>query len=298
MNGILNSSVETKNLKPFLFILPSFFIAFLVITYPIIDLFVLSLNKVGTFGRIEGFSGFLNYSTILLQDKLFYEVLFRTFIWTLFVVIGTVLISIPISLVLIENFYGKGIARTIIMLPWSVSLAMTAVIWRWLLNGDYGMINHILSSLNLIDSPIGWLASSTTAFPMQIFIGILVSIPFTISILLGGLTSIPTDIYESASLDGGSYVKMIRTITLPLLKPFISIAIVLNVIYVFNSFPIIWILTKGGPANTTDILPTYLYKLAFEYGDIGPAAALSLIMLFILLTFTFIYAMMVMKNES
>ncbi len=289
--------MKSGSLKPLLFILPSFLLAFVIIAYPIIDLVRLSLNDVGTFGEIHGFIGLENYHYVI-EDELFTEVLLRTLYWTFFVVAGTIAISLPIALILNEDFYGKGIARTIIMLPWAISLAMTAVIWKWLLNPDYGMLNHLLLGLGLIDENIGWLADANSAFPLQILIGILVSIPFTISILMGGLTSIPTDIYEAAHLDGSSYWQRLKTLTLPLLRPFINIAVVLNVIYVFNSFPIIWILTEGGPSNGTDILPTYLYKLAFRDGEIGLAAALSVIMLLILLGFTLFYAYFAMKKED
>jgi multiple sugar transport system permease protein len=289
--------MNIKSLKPLLYIGPSFILAFLIISYPIIDLIRLSLNDVGTFGDIKGFNGFLNYLDVF-DEELFFDVLIRTFYWTVSVVVGTIVISVPIALILNENFYGKGIARTIIMLPWAISLAMTAVIWKWLLNPDYGMLNHLLISLGIISENVGWLASSTTAFPIQILIGILVSIPFTLSIFLGGLTSVPHDIYEAAYLDGASYWQRLKTLTLPLMKEFINIAIVLNVIYVFNSFPIIWILTQGGPSNSTDILPTYLYKMAFQYGEIGLAAAVSIIMLVILLVFTFIYAFVAMKEKK
>jgi multiple sugar transport system permease protein len=109
---------------------------------------------------------------------------------------------------------------------------------------------------------------------------------------------VPHDIYEAAYLDGASYWQRLKTLTLPLMKEFINIAIVLNVIYVFNSFPIIWILTQGGPSNSTDILPTYLYKMAFQYGEIGLAAAVSIIMLVILLVFTIVYAFFAMKEKK
>ncbi len=280
-----------------LFILPSFVLAFVIIAYPIIDLVRLSFNDVGTFGEIRGWIGLLNYKDVV-EDDLFVEILLRTFYWTFFVVGGTILISIPLALILNEDFYGKGIARTVIMLPWAISLAMTAVIWKWLLNPDYGMLNQLLRSVGIIHQNIGWLADASTAFPLQIMIGILVSIPFTVSILMGGLTSIPADIYEAAYLDGSSYWQRFWTLTLPLLKPFINIAIVLNVIYVFNSFPIIWVLTEGGPSNSTDILPTYLYKLAFRDGEVGMAAALSVIMLLILLGFTLVYALMAIRREA
>ncbi len=289
--------MRSRSIKPLLFILPSFLLAFVIIAYPIMDLVRLSFNDVGTFGEMRGWIGLLNYQDVV-EDDLFTEVLLRTFYWTLFVVGGTIAVSIPIALILNEDFYGKGIARTVIMLPWAISLAMTAVIWKWLLNPDYGMLNHLLRSVGIIHENLGWLADASTAFPLQIIIGILVSVPFTISILMGGLTSIPSDIYEAAYLDGSSYWQRFRTLTLPLLKPFINIAIVLNVIYVFNSFPIIWVLTEGGPSNSTDILPTYLYKLAFRDGEVGMASALSVIMLLILLSFTIVYAYIAMRGES
>jgi multiple sugar transport system permease protein len=289
--------MNQNSLKPLLYIAPSFILAFLIISYPIIDLLRMSLYDVGTFGEFKGFNRFLNYLDVF-DEELFFEVLLRTLHWTFFVVIGVVIITIPIALILNEDFYGKGVARTIIMLPWAISLAMTAIIWKWILNPDYGMLNHLLLSIGLIEENIAWLADSSTAFPIQIGIGILVSIPFTLSIFLGGLTSIPSDIYEASHIDGASYFQRLTTITIPLLKPFISIAIVLNVIYVFNSFPIIWILTEGGPSNSTDILPTYLYKMAFQYGEIGLAAAISMIMLAILLCFTIAYAYLTTKGNK
>ena len=132
-----------------------------------------------------------------------------------------------------------------------------------------------------------------TAFPMEIMIGILVSIPFAVTIFLGGLSSIPQDIYEAASIDGAGPGAQFRTLTLPLMRPYLNIVLVLNVIYVFNSFPIIWVLTEGGPANSTDILITYLYKLAFVFGRMGDAAAVSLIMFAILIVFTLLYLKLV-----
>jgi multiple sugar transport system permease protein len=108
---------------------------------------------------------------------------------------------------------------------------------------------------------------------------------------------VPEDIYEAARIDGATGWQRFRYLTLPLLRPFINIALVLNIIYVFNSFPIIWVLTQGGPANSTDILVTYLYKLAFRFGRLGEASAVSLVMFAVLLAFTIVYASMLMRGE-
>jgi len=171
------------------------------------------------------------------------------------------------------------------------------VVWRWALNGESGMLNSGLRDLGLLDRNIQWLAEAATAFPVQILIGILVSIPFTVTIFLGDLSSVPDDLYDAAAVEGAGRWDCFAQITLPLLRPFINIAFVLNTIYVFNSFPIIWATTQGGPANSTDILVTHLYKLAFRLGKLGEAAAVSLIMFAILLVFTMIYVRLAMQEE-
>lgn len=279
------------NLTPLWLILPSFLLAAFIIAYPLWELAEIATHDVNRFGQLRGYNEFANWSAVF-GDALFYSSLLRTGAWTLGVVGGTVLLSVPVALILNEDFIGRGLARVIIMLPWSISLTMTAIVWRWSLNGQFGMLNAVLEDLGLIEHPIVWLASAATAFPLQIAIGVLVSIPFTVTVFLGGLASIPGELYEASLVDGANRWQQFKYITLPLLRPFVNIALVLNVIYVFNSFPIIWVMTEGGPANSTDILVTYLYKLAFRFGKMGEAAVVSLIMFAILIAFTFVYIRM------
>lgn len=283
-------------LKPLLMIAPGLALALFIIGYPIYDLGYTSLQDVSRFGKLLGYAGFDNFQEVF-ADPLFWASLNRTVIWTVTVVLGTLIISLPIALILNDDFYGRGVARVIIMLPWAISLTMTAVVWRWALNGRAGLLNATLMNAGLIDEPIEWLAEAQLAFTVEILIGILVSIPFTTTIFLGGLSSLPRDSYEASMVDGATRWDQFRHITLPLMKPFINIAIVLNVIYVFNSLPIIWVMTEGGPANGTDILVTYLYKLAFRFGQLGKASAISLIMFGFLLLFTLIYVALVMRGE-
>jgi multiple sugar transport system permease protein len=269
-------------------IAPSLALALFIISYPIFNIVYQSLHDVSRFGAIRGFSGWQNFQTVF-ADPTFVDALERTLVWTACVVGGTVLISVPVALILNQDFHGRGAARTILMLPWSVSLTMTAVVWRWAFNDDYGMVNVTLQRFGLIASPIHWLATPGLAFAVEIAVGILVSIPFTVTILVGGLSSVPGDIYEAARIDGASAWQQFRQLTMPLLKPFINMAVLLNVIYVFNSFPIIWVMTQGGPDNGTQILVTYLYELGFRLGRPGEAAAVSLIMLVILFAFSVAY---------
>ncbi|TPK91302.1 MULTISPECIES: sugar ABC transporter permease [unclassified Mesorhizobium] len=281
---------------PYLLTLPSLFLAAIVIFWPVWDLIQISTHDVNRFGQLREFSGFANFAE-LFADPDFVAALWRTGLWTVLVVGGALLLSIPVAMILNMDFYGRGLARVIVMLPWAVSLTMTAVVWRWALSGESGMLNSALMKLGLISQNIQWLASAETAFPMQVLIGILVTVPFTTTIFLGGLSSIPDDLYEAAALEGATPFQQFREITFPLLKPFINIAIVLNTIYVFNSFPIIWVMTQGGPANSTDILVTHLYKLAFRIGKLGEASAVSLVMFAILLVFTMIYVRLAMREQ-
>lgn len=281
---------------PYLLTLPSLLLAAVVIFWPVWDLVQIATHDVNRFGQLREFSGLANFSA-LAADPDFIAALWRTGLWTVLVVGGALLLSIPVAMILNMDFYGRGLARVIIMLPWAVSLTMTAVVWRWALNGESGMLNSALMKLGIISQNIQWLASAETAFPMQVLIGVLVTVPFTATIFLGGLSSIPEDLYEAAALEGATPLQQFREITFPLLKPFINIAIVLNTIYVFNSFPIIWVMTQGGPANSTDILVTHLYKLAFRIGKLGEASAVSLVMFAILLVFTMIYVRLAMREQ-
>ncbi|PRC92566.1 carbohydrate ABC transporter permease [Solimicrobium silvestre] len=282
------ASRSASTFSPWLLILPSFALALFIVSYPFFNIVYQSLHEVSRFGVVRDFTGLTNFVTIF-SDPVFIETLYRTLIWTLCVVGGTILVAVPTALILSQDFYGRGIARAISMLPWSISLTMTAIIWRWAFNTEFGMVNLGLLQLGLIHEPVQWLADPSLAFPVEILVGILVSVPFTVTIFLGGLSSVPQDIYEAARIEGASSWQQFRKITMPLLRPFINIALVLNVIYVFNSFPIIWVMTQGGPDNSTHILVTYLYELAFRLGRPGEAAAVSLVMLIILFAFTGLY---------
>ena len=269
-------------------VLPSLLLTLAVLLYPLWMIVRLSISDVSRFGQVRGFVGGANFARVF-ADPVFLAVLLRTLSWTGAVVGGTVLVSTGVALVLRQDFLGRGVARVLVMLPWSISLSMAAIVWLWAFDGDHGMVNTTLRALGLLRGNVQWMARPATAFPVEIGVGILVSVPFTTTILLGGLSSIPGEIYEAASIDGATRLQAFRHLTLPLLRGFVNIALVLNVIYVFNSFPIIWVMTQGGPDNGTHILVTYLYELAFRLGRPGPAAAVSLVMLAIVFAATLLH---------
>ncbi|MEM7443136.1 MAG: sugar ABC transporter permease [Pseudomonadota bacterium] len=287
---------RTAPLVPYLLVLPGFLLGAFIVLWPLFQLGQISLSDVNRFGQLRGFAGLENYFAVFI-DPDFLGAAWRTLIWTVGIVFGALVVSFPVAMILHQDFYGRGVARVIVMLPWSISITMTAIVWRWALNGESGLLNTGLRDLGLIDTNIQWLAQAATAFPVQILIGILVTVPFTVTIFLGGLSSISDDLYEAAKLEGASPLQIFRRITFPLMRPFVNIAVVLNTIYVFNSFPIIWATTQGGPANSTDILVTYLYKLGFRFGKLGEASALSLMMFAILLLFTILYVFLASRER-
>ena len=153
-------------------VLPSLLLAFWIIGYPIYDVVMAATHEVNRFGKLRDFVGFGNFATIA-ADPIFWGSLWRTFIWTVGVVGGTILLSLPIALILNDDFHGRSVMRVIIMLPWAVSLTMTAIVWTWSLDGQYGMVNETLQDIGLLARPVEWLATARIAFPVEILVGIL-----------------------------------------------------------------------------------------------------------------------------
>ncbi len=290
-------SLGGKSVYPHLWILPSVTLMVAIIVVPIIDLFITSFSEVSFSGVRGGFNGVENYVS-LFQDPVFPRVLINTVIWTVGIVGITIVLSLGIANLLNEKFVGRRLVRVALIIPWAVSLLITAVIWRWIFDFRYGTLNLVLQQLGIIEENVNWLAQPVTSFPAMIAVGIFVSIPFTSFVLLAGLQSISAELYEAAKVDGADRWKRFVYVTLPQLRPTLTVAVVLNTIYVFNSFPIVWAMTRGEPLNKTDIIFTYLFKLGFEERQLGVAAAVSVISFLILVSFSAAYVWFATRRES
>jgi multiple sugar transport system permease protein len=276
-------------------ILPSLVLVCAIIFFPVVKTFINAFFALDLYGNIQHFAGFDNFRRLFKED-IFVRVFLNTLYWTVGMVVLTILISLFLALALNQGFFGRKFTRAVLLLPWAASLMISALLWRWLFNGDYGMVNRLLQDLHILDISVRWLDSPKISFPAMIFVGIIVSIPFDTITFLAGLQGIPPELYEAAKVDGAGRVKMLNKIILPLLKPVFFIVTTLEVIYTFNSFPIIWIMTRGNPANQTDIIITYLYKKAFLYQDFGIASALSVIIFLLLLLFSILYARLLYRE--
>ena len=281
--------------EPYLWIAPSVLLMSIFIIVPIGCVFYMAFSKISKAGIIKGFNGFTNFSKVL-SSKAFSVVLSNTLIWTVLVVVLSTVLGFILALLLNNHFKGRKIARAIIVFPWATTLVIQASAWKFIIDTDYGALNTLLKSLGLISSNINWTPTPAAFFAWEIACGIFVTIPFVCFTALSGLQSIDSSLYEAATVDGGNYWQQLFHITLPLVKPSLTVATVLNIIYVFNSFPIVWTITKGDPANRTDTLVTYLYKLAFYNGKQGGAAAVSVIGFLILLVCASIYMVSSLKK--
>ena len=284
-----------RKAEPYLWIAPSIILMAIFIIVPIGFVFRMAFSEVSRAGRIKGFAGFENFQEVLTDPK-FTIVLQNTVVWTILVVCLSTLLGFLLALLLNNKFKGRKIARAIVVFPWATTLVIQASVWKFIIDQDHGALNTLLKSLGIISSNINWTPTPEAFFAWEIACGIFVTIPFVCFTALSGLQSIDSSYYEAADMDGASGWHKLTRITLPLVKPSLTVATVLNIIYVFNSFPIVWTITKGDPASKTDTLVTYLYKLAFYNGKQCEAAAVSVIGFVILLICASVYMVSTLKK--
>lgn len=290
----MNKKIYQK-IEPYLWILPSIILMSIFIIVPIFYVFRMSLSEISKAGIMKGFIGLENFQKVM-KGNTFGIVLKNTLIWTVAVVGLSTLLGFILALIMNNEFKGRKIARAIIVFPWATTLVIQASVWKFIIDTDYGTLNTLLMKLGIIKSAINWTPTPGAWFAWEIACGIFVTIPFVCFTVLSGLQSIDGSYYEAATVDGANYWQKLFQITLPLVKSSLTVSTVLNIIYVFNSFPIIWTMTKGDPASRTDTLVTYLYKLAFYNGKQGQAAAVSVIGFLILLVCASVYMVSTLKK--
>lgn len=283
--------------EPYIWLLPSILLMAVFIMLPIFEVFRTALSEVSRAGLIKGFCGLDNFTKVL-KGSTFQMVLKNTVVWTVVVVVLSTVFGFILALVLNNEFRFRKAVRAVVVFPWATSLIIQAGVWKFIIDKDYGALNTLLMKLHIIASPVNWTPTPGAYFAWECFVGIFVTVPFVTFCVLSGLQSIDTAYYEAATVDGANYWQKLFKITLPLVRPSLTVSTVLNIIYVFNSFPIIWTITKGDPASRTDTLVTYLYKLAFYKGKSGEAAAVSVIGFLILCACASVYMVISLKKEG
>ena len=270
-----------------------------VVFYPAVALVRASLARYSITGVHQGWVGASNYARLVDQPALT-SVLANTAVWVAVVVGITVVVSLALAQLLNEPFPGRTLVRWALIVPWAASLIITSKLFVWIYDYYFGALNQLLVSVGLLTRPVDWLGEDATVMAAMIAVGVFVSLPFTTYVLLAGLASIPGEVYEAARVDGASRWATYRQLTLPLLRPALLVAVVLNVIYVFNSFPIVWTLNDRNPGFAHDTMVTYMYKIAFKSAlrDVGLAAALGVVNVALILLAVLAYLKTVRWDEG
>jgi len=273
-----------NNRLAFFYTSPTFLIMGMVIAFPFLYNVVVSFSNMNLLHfRDWRIIGIDNYIAVF-SDRVFWYYFMKTILWTVINVFFHVAIGIWLALILDKDLRGRSFFRTILILPWAVPQYITALTWRGMFNSEYGAVSLLLQKT--FGWNFSWLNDEWGAFTACLIANIWLGFPFMMVVALGGLQSIPRELYEAAEIDGSTWLDKLRTITLPLLKPVMVPAVTLGVIWTFNNFNVVWLVSNSGePSDTSHILVSWVYKAAFRYFRMGYAAAFSMVIFAILLIF-------------
>jgi ABC-type sugar transport system permease subunit len=269
-------------------LMPAFLIILGVAVYPLLtgisySFFNFRIDR----PQNRSFIGIENFINVLTTDRHFYGVLAFTFINAVCVVIFAYIIGLSLALLMNGGFPGRGLYRALVLLPWIVSSAVVGSCWKWILNDQYGIVNTMLRRLNLVKQPIQFFAVPAVARFTVVLVGIWATIPFMCIILLAGLQSISTDLYDAAAIDGAGFWGSFLHVTLPGIAEVTTLCTTLQLIWQFNNFETVYLLTMGGPNMETFTLTVYMYHMAFIQNRISYSAAMAVLVMAVMLVFAF-----------
>jgi multiple sugar transport system permease protein len=279
-------------------LLPAVALLLLVFAYPIGRSFWLSLfdQNLAT-GLKPVFSGLFNYTRIV-GDGRFWQTFWTTTRFTVLSVVLELALGMGIALVLNQAFRGRDVVRTIAIIPWALPTSLIALGWTWIFNGDYGIVNDILMRLGLLKEGINWLGEPLTAFITLIVADIWKTTPFISILLLAGLQSIPSDLYEAYAIEGATAWQSFYRITLPMLMPQIIVAALFRFAQAFGIFDLVQVMTGGGPGGATEVVSLYIYATAMRYLDFGYSAAMVVVTFLLLIVAVVICTYFLTRSPS
>jgi sugar ABC transporter permease protein len=277
-----------KSAQPYILLLPLFIMVALLFGYPVYRIISGSFYKIAVINGEMSFVGFENYKK-LFGSKVFLPTLSLTFRYAVTAVFLKLFLGFVMALFLNSEMYFSKLLRFLSLLPWALQQVTVAVIWKWMLDGNYGYLNYYLQKIGLISENISFLSDPKSAFFAAAFVDAWLGLPMVSMMFLAGLANINPSLYESAKVDGAGAIRRFFVITCPALKKLFLVTLTLVGIWTFNSFNVIFVLTGGGPMRTTETLILKIYEEAFAKFNLGLAYALSGVAVLILLVFTLIY---------
>jgi len=279
-----------RKIVPYFYVAPATFMFFLLMLYPMVTVLRYSLMDGAITKRNPSFVGLQNYLTNF-DNPVFWQAVGQTLYFTSMSVIFHLLIGMGFALMLnsqLINPFIRSVLRTLYILPWLFTAVIIAIIWRMLLDPN-GVINGVLISLHIVDFKVEWFSSTKTALHALTFANIWAGYPLYMVTLLAGLQGIPKDLYEAADIDGANALHKFRYITIPQLMPVIISIALLDFIWTMQVFPLVWMITGGGPIHATEVLSTYTYKQAFSSYDFSMASSSAVCILIMSLSLTYFY---------
>jgi len=284
------------NLAPYLLVSPALLIVVAVVFIPVAKAIMMSFQNYDLRRPSSiGFIGLENFTNIF-HDPLFWDAFVRTLIWVGAGVGFQFLFGFILAILLNQDFKGRGVVRAVSLIPWCTPGVLIGLMWRWIYDGNYGVLNDILLKLHLIDEKIPFLAQQSTAFPSVIVTIIWQGIPFFALMLLAGLQGVSMELYEAADVDGASKIQKLFSITIPSIRNTIFVTLLLRIIWVANSVDLIFNMTEGGPAYSTQTLSIYIFNKGSVL-NMGYASAMSLILTLLLSIVAIPYLMNKFKEE-
>ena len=277
----------------FLFALPAAIYMMVFIGYPMIQNLILSFKNVDVYSFAQPnnqvFVGLQNYID-LFHDP--------TFLFTVGSIFFQFIIGFALALLFNKKFAGCSFFRGMTMISWLLPVTVAGLLFKFMFASSGGIINQFLVSLHIIDQPMEWLLHPKSAMVAIIVANIWIGIPFNMMLLITGLTTIPAEVYESCSLDGANKIQTLVMVTIPMIKPAIMSVLTLGFVYTFKVFDLVWVMTKGGPINSTELVSTYAYRLSFEEFQFSKGAAAANILFLILLVVGVFYIKLINEEEE
>ncbi|NLJ49253.1 MAG: sugar ABC transporter permease [Candidatus Atribacteria bacterium] len=278
------------------FTLPSIILLIILVIYPLFLTLIYSLSYMSL--ASSRYLGWTAYNNKLFGNKMLPLVFKNSIIWTILVVLFQLLLGFGSAIVLNKPFWGRSLVRGITILPWVMPGVVAGMVWRLIYDPQLGLLNHYLKSLGLIDRSLTWLSIPGSAIYAVIFSAIWKGFPFSMLMYLAGLQGVPSELYEAANIDGAGKWKQFRYVTLPSMQPIITITFLLTFIWTFNYFELIYVMTGGGPAESTHIFPTYVYDLAFKRFRFGDASRFAIFDFLFLLIFSLFYVSLSQRQKG
>ena len=282
----------------YVLIAPGLVLVGVILNYPLLRGVVSSFfTQASGSMEFEEFVGLRHYRE-LLSDEIFFKALINS-VWSTAVIVAALyLIGLSIALLLNRSFRGRGIYRSLVLIPWVVPGIAAAMTWKWMYASQYGIVNYVLQALGLIDQNIDWLGSTSTALGSIMVTTVWKDIPFVTIVLLAALQSVDTTLYEAVKIDGGNAWQAFWHITMTGIKNVSITTILLEIIWTFNKFDLVYTMTKGGPSNSTQTIPVYTYITAFNFFRFNKAAAIGVIGLLVVGVFASLYIIYTKREEG